>query len=248
MPTFYERRAEMSNKCCRIFEEQVKLLLSLPNQQEAKTVLYQAIVNSYNQFENQNEIQNENAYVSVSVSDSESISLLSKSILELLSKNIVWKSFSNNYGGKRDGAGRRIKNQIENQIDLQIDNQKEERGQVDVAQVEQKNKDKIKKEDKNKEIIKDIINKFKNILTMYKGRDVETKSWEKHIRLMLDRDKIPYEHIIEVLDWYEKHIGEPYIPVVLGGESLREKFSKLEEAIKRTEPKKENQFSHWSNW
>ena len=130
----------MSNKCCRIFEEQVKLLLSLPNQQEAKTVLYQAIINSYNQFENQNEIQNENAYVSVSVSDSESISLLSKSILELLSKNIVWKSFSNNYGGKRDGAGRRIKNQIENQIDLQTDNQKEERGQVDVSQVEQKNK------------------------------------------------------------------------------------------------------------
>lgn len=244
MPTFYERRAEMSNKCCRIFEEQVKLLLSLPNQEEAKTVLYQAIVNSYNQFEN----QNENAYVSVSVSDSESISLLSKSILELLSKNIVWKSFSNNYGGKRDGAGRRIKNQIENQIDLQIDNQKEEIGQVDLPQVEQKNKDKIKKEDKNKEIIKPILEKFKNIIFTYKGREVKTNSWAKQISLMIDKDHIKPEDILKSLDWYSEHIGQPYIPVILSGESLREKYGQLEEAIKRTEPKKENQFSHWSNW
>ena len=244
----------MSNKCCRIFEEQVKLLLSLPNQQEAKTVLYQAIINSYNQFENQNEIQNENAYVSVSVSDSESISLLSKSILELLSKNIVWKSFSNNYGGKRDGAGRRIKNQIENQIDLQTDNQKEERGQVDLNHLDgqvvdkDKDKDKIKKEDKNKEIIKPILDKFKNIIFKYKGREVKTNSWAKNINLMLEVDHIKPEDILKSLDWYSEHIGQPYIPVILSGESLREKYGQLEEAIKRTEPKKENQFSHWSNW
>lgn len=96
----------MSNLACRIFKEQLDLLLSLPNQEEAKTVLYQAVINSFNQFEYQNENQienqNENAYVSVSASVSE----LSKSILNLLSKNIVWKEFSNNYGGKREKAGR----------------------------------------------------------------------------------------------------------------------------------------------
>ena len=96
----------MSNLACRIFKEQLDLLLSLPNQEEAKTVLYKAVINSFNQFEYQNENQienqNENAYVSVSVSLSE----LSKSILNLLSKNIVWKEFSNNYGGKRERAGR----------------------------------------------------------------------------------------------------------------------------------------------
>ena len=96
----------MSNVACRIFKEQIDLLLSLPSQEEAKTVLYYALINSLNQFENhfdnQIENQNENAYVSVSVSVSE----LSKSILNLLSKNIVWKEFSNNYGGKREGVGR----------------------------------------------------------------------------------------------------------------------------------------------
>ena len=62
---------QATNKCCKIFEEQIKLLLSLPSQEEAKTVLYQAVVNSYvqfenqngNQIENQNENQNENTYI-----------------------------------------------------------------------------------------------------------------------------------------------------------------------------------------
>jgi hypothetical protein len=33
-----------------------------------------------------------------------------ESILNLLSKNIVWKEFSNNYGGKRENSGRKAKN------------------------------------------------------------------------------------------------------------------------------------------
>lgn len=92
----------MSNIACKIYEEQIKTLLSLPNQEEAKNVLYQALINSYNQFENQNDYQfknqNENTYISLSI--------LSNSILRLLSKNIVWKEYSNNYGGKREGAGK----------------------------------------------------------------------------------------------------------------------------------------------
>ena len=96
----------MSNICCRIFKEQINLLKSLPNQEEAKTVLYQAVMSAYNQFENQNEnqidYQNENqnecAYIS--------ISLLSINILNLLKKNIVFKEYSSNCGGRREGSGR----------------------------------------------------------------------------------------------------------------------------------------------
>lgn len=96
----------MSNICCRIFKEQINLLKSLPNQEEAKIVLYQAVMSAYNQFENQNEnqidYQNENqnecAYIS--------ISLLSINILNLLRKNIVFKEYSSNCGGKREGSGR----------------------------------------------------------------------------------------------------------------------------------------------
>lgn len=120
------------------------MLQSLPNQDDAKNILYQAVIHSLNQFENQienqndNQIenQNENAYVSVSVSDSP----LSKSIFNLLAKSIVWKEFSNNYGGKRINSGRKstnekmkkseinhlenqVENQVENHLEIQVANQ-----------------------------------------------------------------------------------------------------------------------------
>jgi hypothetical protein len=91
------------NIACRIFKEQIELLKSLPNQEEAKEVLYRAVMTSYNQFENQNdnqfENQNENTYIS--------LSLLSNNIFKLLSKNIVFKEYNNNYGGKRENSGRK---------------------------------------------------------------------------------------------------------------------------------------------
>lgn len=90
------------NIACRIFKEQIELLKSLPNQEEAKEVLYRAVMTSYNQFENQNENQfenqNENTYISLSI--------LSINILNLLSKNIVFKEY-NNYGGRRENSGRK---------------------------------------------------------------------------------------------------------------------------------------------
>lgn len=106
--------SNQKNICCRVFKEQFELIRQLP-ESERGYVLYQALNNAFNQFENQNdnqiEIQNENAYISVSVSISE----LGKCILNLLSKNIVCKEFSSNYGGARTGAGRKSGNQIENQ-------------------------------------------------------------------------------------------------------------------------------------
>jgi hypothetical protein len=110
------------NLACRIFKEQLELVQQLPESERA-IVLYNAIVASFNQIENQNEIQienqNENAYVSVSV--------LGNCIYNLLSRNIVWKSFSNNYGGARVGAGRPKNNQIENQDENQDENQVEKK-------------------------------------------------------------------------------------------------------------------------
>ena len=107
------------NIACRIFREQIKLINQLP-ENERPIVLYLAVNDCFNQFDYQNENQNdnqfenqnENAYVSVSVSVSESsylnqLSEISKCVLELLKKNIVCKEFSNNYGGKRDNAGRK---------------------------------------------------------------------------------------------------------------------------------------------
>ena len=145
-----------SNIACRIFAEQIRMLQSLPNQDDAKNILYQAVIHSLNQFENQienqndNQIenQNENAYVSVSVSVSDSP--LSKSIFNLLAKSIVWKEFSNNYGGKRINSGRKSTNekmkkselnQVENQIENHLENQD---ANQDIFQVVDKDKDNIK--------------------------------------------------------------------------------------------------------
>lgn len=101
----------MNNKniCCRLFKEQIDLINQLPENERA-IVLYGVINDIFNQFENQNdnqiENQNEYAYVSVSVN---TISVLGKSIYNLLRKNIVCKEFSNNYGGKRANAGAKKK-------------------------------------------------------------------------------------------------------------------------------------------
>lgn len=214
----------MSNIACRIFAEQVKMLLSLPSQEEAKTVLYQAVINSLNQFENhfdnQIENQNENAYVSVS--DSESLSILSKSILDLLSKNITWKEFSNNYGGKRAGAGKKPK----------------------------KPSGKPKKNLAENENVNEIINKLEDILFKYHNRHFETKSWADSIDKMLRIDKVSFDDVIKNLDWYSEHIGEKYVPVIESGSSLREKYIKLENAIKREEntEKDEEQEESFNDW
>lgn len=128
-PPFIERKErDMANIACRIFQEQLDLVKELPEQERA-TVLYTAVCNAFNQFDFQTDIQidnqNENAYVSVS----DSVSVLGNTVIKLLSKSIVCKEFSNNYGGKRLNSGRpRKKNQneyqIENQIDIQIEKPK----------------------------------------------------------------------------------------------------------------------------
>jgi len=102
------------NLACRVFAEQLKLINQLPENERA-TVLYLAINDSFNrcgyqdgyQLDKQNGYQdgyqNESAYISVSVY--ESLSEISKCVLELLRKNIVFKEFSLNHGGKREGSG-----------------------------------------------------------------------------------------------------------------------------------------------
>ena len=112
----------MSNVACRLFKEQIELINNLP-EQERPHVLYAAVMNAFNQFDNQfenqfdNQFDNqfENAYISVSVSD------IGKSIINLLSKNIVVKEFSTNYGGRRPNAGKKPQKTAENFLDTSID-------------------------------------------------------------------------------------------------------------------------------
>ena len=104
----------MANISCRIFKEQIELLKGLPDQEEAKTILYAAVMYAYNQFENQNENQIDNQFDNQNANQNHlylylcnnNISSLGLNIYNLFIKNITFKRFSNNYGGSRVNSGR----------------------------------------------------------------------------------------------------------------------------------------------
>jgi hypothetical protein len=74
-----------------------------------------------------------------------------------------------------------------------------------------------------------IIRSKKNI----KHTPTQLRSWSNEIRKLIEGNKISADRINQVLDWYKGTIGEKYIPVIESGASLREKFTRLEDAMKR---------------
>jgi hypothetical protein len=97
----------MNNIACRIFKEQIDVILCLPEQEQGEAIIT---------------ILKHTFGIEHSASK---LSSQTQTIVNLLKKTIVCKEFSNNYGGKRLNSGRprREKNQIENQIDIQNENQ-----------------------------------------------------------------------------------------------------------------------------
>ena len=88
-------------------------------------------------------------------------------------------------------------------------------------------------------------------LARYLSRIIRTKknirhtpqqlsTWTNDIRQLEENNKIEFTRIKTVLEFYEKHIGEQYIPVIESGNSLKEKFIKLENAIDREKFPKNN--------
>jgi hypothetical protein len=58
---------------------------------------------------------------------------------------------------------------------------------------------------------------------------------------MVEDHGISPERISSALNWYRSHAGEPYVPVIESGSSLKDKFIKLEDAVTRaSSPKKSN--------
>lgn len=74
-----------------------------------------------------------------------------------------------------------------------------------------------------------IIQEIKNV----KHTPSQLRSWTNEIRQLVENNNISMDRIMTALDWYGKHIGEEYIPVIESGRSFREKFVRLEDAMKR---------------
>ena len=74
----------------------------------------------------------------------------------------------------------------------------------------------------------DIISKHHSI-----NKRSKIHTWWKHIEKLHTIDGIELKRIDAVLDWYQNNIGGYMVPEVASTESFREKFIKLENAIKR---------------
>lgn len=145
-------------------------------------------------------------------------------ILECLVDRKEFKNWGGNHNPK--GINSCKKRKKGGQVDKQVDCQ-------DGGQVVDKDIDIDIDKDKNKQYI-ELVNILRTNLEQKKnGRKINIKGWYDHIRKMVEVDKIGVDEIKKALDWYFKHFGEMYIPVIESASSLREKFSKLENAIKR---------------
>jgi len=115
-------------------------------------------------------------------------------------------------------------------------NKKKNRGQVDHQVGSQDGGQVVDKDidiDKDKDNIKYIINILSDFLSKKLNRVIDIRGWSKHIELLVKKDGISFERIKESLSWYFEHYNEPYVPVIQSASSLRDKFSKLENAINR---------------
>lgn len=80
-----------------------------------------------------------------------------------------------------------------------------------------------------------MANKLKKIISQHikVNRNANTKKWQQEMRKLRSIDKVSCDRIRRVLNWYKNNIGGEFIPEAFSGKAFREKFPKLEAAIKR---------------
>ena len=91
------------------------------------------------------------------------------------------------------------------------------------------------KQDKNSRYVP-LAEKLASIIRKNKRINVTPQkifSWANEIRKLVETDGVSIQRVETALDWYEDNIGGQYIPVIESGSSLRNKFIKLEDAMRR---------------
>ena len=92
------------------------------------------------------------------------------------------------------------------------------------------------KQDKNSRYVP-LAEKLAFIIRKNKRINVTSQkihSWANEIRKLIKTDGVSQPRIEAALEWYSKNIGGQYVPVIESGASLRQKFVKLEDAMKRS--------------
>jgi hypothetical protein len=75
--------------------------------------------------------------------------------------------------------------------------------------------------------------KLKSIVLSHKNVNIKTTLWPNTFRLLRTEDKISKKRIKAVIYWYAKHIGNDFIPVAYSARTFRDKFLRLETAMRR---------------
>ncbi|MBM5782590.1 MAG: hypothetical protein FJ368_04120 [Pelagibacterales bacterium] len=89
--------------------------------------------------------------------------------------------------------------------------------------------------------IEELAEGLKFVLEAKLNRKLNTNSWKKEIKLLVEKDLAQRASAVEdvkrVIQEISNRFGDQYFPAVQSASSLREKFSKVEAAIARNQPK-----------
>jgi hypothetical protein len=106
-----------------------------------------------------------------------------------------------------------------------------------------KNPLKPKKTQSDLEII-ELVEGLQFILEAKLNKKINTNSWKEPIRLLVEKDLAqrpnPIEDVNRAIQEVGNRFGEQYFPVIQSGGALREKFSKIENAMRKPQTKGES--------
>lgn len=97
--------------------------------------------------------------------------------------------------------------------------------------------DSCNKSSLNSDLSVEVANRLADLIRQKKAIKIHAQqktTWAKEIDLLSKRDGISDERIKKAIEWYEQNAGGQYVPVIESGKAFREKFIKLEDAIKRS--------------
>lgn len=131
-------------------------------------------------------------------------------------------------------------NKSHNKEDKEIDNKKDKENKSILSKdfskeknLSSKKKQSIQKRNQNfsplAEKLAKIVQSNKNI----KVTKPQIKTWSNEIRKLSEMKEVHINRIENALDWYADNIGGEFIPVIESGASLNNKFTQLEDAMKR---------------
>ena len=96
-------------------------------------------------------------------------------------------------------------------------------------------------------IYKKLSNDLLFILEAKLQRKLSSKNWEDEIKKLIEKDlsvrQNPIEDVVQAIQTIANNYGKEYFPVIQSAKSLREKFTKIEDYVKRNSQGKNNQSS-----